>query len=194
VLRLRAHWGCSKAGVVDFTYDDRQLGTMTSDAALDRIRSRALDTIIAGLREAFDVQRCTLRLDVPGDVFPVAHEALGNSTRSLIGEQRVDQRRQPVVEALLGGVDQVVHVDTRQASDDPAFLRMLEIYGGMRAQIVTAVRGDGGRLLGIVSLHELRSPRDWTPGELALARAGADMVACLLSVSGSLDQSTEVEQ
>ena len=147
--------------------------------SVDQICSEALDALVAGLREAFDVQRCTLRLDVPDDVFPIVHDALAEPAGSLIHDRRVDQRAQPVVAALLGGAAQVVQADTRQASDDPAFLAMLEVYGGMQAQIVTAVRDDG-RLVGILSLHELRGPRDWTSDEISLARAGANMIGCLL--------------
>ena len=102
---------------------------------MDRARGAALDAIVAVLREAFDVPRCTLRLDVEGDVFPVLHEACTPPAHSLIGDRRVALPGQPVVEALLGGADQVVQPDTRAASSDPAFLAMLELYGGMGAQI-----------------------------------------------------------
>jgi GAF domain-containing protein len=88
-------------------------------------------------------------------------------------------RGQPVVEALLGGAEQVVQPDTRAASDDPAFLAMLDLYGGMGAQIVTAVRCEG-RLLGAISLHQLGRARDWTPEEVALARDAAALVARML--------------
>jgi GAF domain-containing protein len=159
---------------------------MDAEDELERVRSRALDAIVSGLREAFDVQRCTLRLDVPGEVFPVVHEALAPPANSLIGEQRVALRSQPVVQALTSGTDQVVQPDTRAASQNPAFLQMLEVYGGMQAQIVTAVRRDG-QLVGIVSLHELRAPRDWTTEETSLARIGAELIASLLNADGEGD-------
>ena len=89
-----------------------------------------------------------------GRDFPVVHESLGEGAATLVGERTVVLRGQPVVEALLSGVDQVVQEDCPAASDDPAFHAMLAAYGGLSAQIVTAVR-DGDRLVGIVSVHVL---------------------------------------
>jgi GAF domain-containing protein len=152
---------------------------MMSGSPLERARGAALDAIVVVLRETFDVQRCTLRLEVEGDVFPVLHEACRPPAHSLIGDRSVALTGQPVVEALLGGADQVVQPDTRTASDDPAFLRMLELYDGMGAQIVTAVRRDG-RLLGMISLHQLGGPRSWTAEEAALAREAAELVAAVV--------------
>ena len=51
--------------------------------------------------------------------------------------------------------------------------------GGMAAQIVTAVR-PGGRLRGIISLHDLRAPRRWTAEETELARRAAALTAAIL--------------
>ena len=146
---------------------------------LERIRGAALECVVAGLREAVAVQRCTLRLEVEGDVFPVVHESVVAPAHSLIGDRRVALPGQPVVEALLGGTDQVIQPDTRAASGDPAFMRMLDLYDGMGAQIVTAVRR-GGRLLGMISLHQLGGPREWTPEEAALARGAAELVARMI--------------
>ncbi len=70
---------------------------------------------------------------------------------------------QPVVLEVQRGV-QVVQDDSACAYDDPAFLRMLEAYGGLAAQIVTPVMRDG-RLEAILSLHQLGAPRAWTAEE-----------------------------
>jgi len=154
--------------------------------AVEEIRGAALDAIAVALREAFAVARCTLRLDVAGDLFPVVHESRVPPAHSLIGERRVELRGQPVIEALLAGADQIVQPDTRAASSDPAFLAMLEIYDGMGAQIVTAVRIDG-RLAGVISLHHLGGRRAWTPGETELARAAAALVARILEEPDDLE-------
>jgi GAF domain-containing protein len=148
---------------------------MTDHDHLLRLRATALDAIVAALREQVGVDRCTLRLDVAGEYFPVVHEALTAGTGSLIGDRKVSLQGQPVVEAILGGAEQVVQPDCAVASDDPAFQAMLAHYGGLGAQIVTPVR-EGTALLGIISLHHLGSPREWSERELALARAGADLV------------------
>ena len=65
------------------------------------------------------------------------------------------------------------------AHDDPAFQRMLEVYGGLAAQIVTPVMRDG-ELEGIVSLHQLGAPRRWTDDEVAAATRAAERVGELL--------------
>lgn len=145
-----------------------------------RLRATALDAIVAALREQVGVDRCTLRLDVAGEYFPVVHEALTPGTGSLIGDRKVSLQGQPVVEAILGGAEQVVQPDCAVASDDPAFQAMLAHYGGLAAQIVTPVRKDA-ELLGIISLHHLGSPREWSERELALPRAGADLVRRLVA-------------
>jgi GAF domain-containing protein len=56
---------------------------------------------------------------------------------------------------------------------------MREIYGGLAAQIVTPVLVDG-RVAGIVSLHQLGSPRNWTDTEIEACRATATRVGELI--------------
>lgn len=153
---------------------------MNDPDGLQRLRAAALDAIVETLREQVGVDRCTLRLEVAGEYLPVVHEALTPGTGSLIGDRNVSLQGQPVVEAILGGVEQVVQPDCAVASDDPAFQAMLGHYGGMGAQIVTPVK-DGDQLLGIISLHHLGSPREWSERELALPRAGADLVRRLVA-------------
>lgn len=150
-----------------------------STELLDELRVSALDAIVSKLRELVAVDRCTLRLDVAGDYFPVVHEARTAGAGTLIGDD-LSLRGQPVVAAILGGAEQVVQPDTRSASDDPAFQAMLAHYGGLGAQIVTPVR-EGDRLLGIISLHHLGGPREWSERELLLGRAAAVLVARLTS-------------
>lgn len=144
------------------------------------LRATALDAIVETLREHVGVDRCTLRLEVAGEYFPVVHEARTPGTGSLIGDRKVSLQSQPVVEAILGGAEQVVQPDCAAASDDPAFQAMLIHYGGLAAQIVTPVK-DGDMLLGIISLHHLGSQREWSQDELALPRAGAELVRRLVS-------------
>lgn len=152
---------------------------MSEADGYDRLRAAALDTVVAQLRERVGVDRCTLRLEVLGEYFPVVHEARTPNAGTLIGDREVSLQGQPVVEAILSGVEQVVQTDSAGASSDAAFQRMLRHYGGLGAQIVTPVR-EGDRLLGIISLHHLGGTREWTPGELALAGDGAALVARLV--------------
>lgn len=144
-----------------------------------QLRAAAFDTLVETLRASVGVDRCTLRLDVAGEYFPVVHEARTSGTGTLIGDRVVSLQGQPVVNAILAGAEQVIQADCASASEDPAFQAMLEHYGGLGAQIVTPVR-DGETLVGIISLHHLGGPREWSERELALPRAGADVVRRLV--------------
>jgi GAF domain-containing protein len=153
---------------------------VTADDAYLLLRAAALDALVAALRQAVSVDRCTLRLDVAGDYFPVVHESRTPGTSTLIGDREISLQGQPVVDAILAGAEQVVQPASVAASDDPAFQAMLAHYGGLGAQIVTPVR-DGEALLGIISLHHLGRPRDWSASDLALARAAAELVRRLVT-------------
>src|SRR5947199_4108730 len=110
-----------------------------------------IDAILGELLSSTGASRVTLRQDVPGDVFPVTHEALANGTQSIRGVATPDMARQPVVLEVQQG-RQVVQDDCLLASEEPRFRAMLELYGGLRAQIVTPV-SRGGHVTAIVSLH-----------------------------------------
>ncbi|WCB94911.1 hypothetical protein DSM104299_03651 [Baekduia alba] len=139
-----------------------------------------LDALLAGLRERLGASRCTLREADGAGGFPVVGESLGAGVASL-RDDRSDLRGQPVVVALSGGAAQVVQPDVRAISDDPAFLALMRRYG-VRAQVVSAVRAStGGRLLGLLSVHDAAC-RDWTPEECELAFAAAATIASVLDV------------
>jgi GAF domain-containing protein len=138
-----------------------------------------IEDVLQALLSSTSASRVTLREDVPGDyAFPVTHEALAPGVGSLRGERTVDLRNQPVALEVAAG-RQVVQDDCAQAFDDPAFHRMRETYGGLAAQIVTPVLSDG-RVAGVVSLHQLGSPRRWTEEEIEACRAAATRVGELL--------------
>jgi GAF domain-containing protein len=138
-----------------------------------------IDDVLQALLRSTGASRVTLRQDVPGDyAFPVTHEALAAGVGSLREERTVDLRNQPVALEVAAG-RQVVQDDCAQAYDDPAFHRMRETYGGLAAQIVTPVPV-AGRIAGIVSLHQLVSPRRWTEVEIAACRSAAVQVGELL--------------
>jgi len=138
-----------------------------------------IEDVLQALLSSTGASRVTLREDVPGDyAFPVTHEALAPGVGSLRWERTVDLRNQPVALEVAAG-RQVIQDDCAQAFDDPAFHRMRETYGGLAAQIVTPVLSDG-RVAGIVSLHQLGSPRHWTEEEIEACRAAATRVGALL--------------
>jgi len=136
------------------------------------------DTLEALLRH-LGASRVTLREDVAGEyAFPVTHEALTAGVASLREERTVDLRTQPVVRELSQG-RQVVQVDSRTAFAEPAYHAMLEAYGGLAAQIVPPVFC-GERLAAILSVHQLGSPRSWTPEEIAACTEAAGRIGGLL--------------
>jgi GAF domain-containing protein len=138
-----------------------------------------IDDLLQGLLDGTGASRVTLRQNVPGEyAFPVTHEALAPGIGSLREERTVDLRNQPVA-IEVGAGRQVVQHDCATAYDDPAFHRMREAYGGLAAQIVTPVMPNGS-VKGIISLHQLGSPRRWTDDEIDLCRTTAARVGELL--------------
>jgi GAF domain-containing protein len=138
-----------------------------------------VDDVLRGLLRDTGASRVTLRQDLPGDyAFPVTHEALAARVGSLKHERTIDLRSQPVALEVAAG-RQVVQNDCSAAYDDPAFHRMRETYGGLAAQIVTPVLTDGA-VKGVISLHQLGSPRRWTEAEVEACRAAAARVAELI--------------
>ncbi|MGH3066004.1 MAG: GAF domain-containing protein [Gaiellaceae bacterium] len=138
-----------------------------------------MQAIVERLLAGTQASRVTLRQEVPGDyAFPVTHEALAPGVASLLDERTVDLSTQPVVAELARG-RQVVQDDCGTAYDDPAFHRMRRSYGGLAAQIVTPVLREG-RLVAIVSVHQLGEPRAWTGEEIAAATLAAEEVDRLL--------------
>jgi GAF domain-containing protein len=133
-----------------------------------------IDAILHELLDVTGASRVTLRREVPGDVFPVTNEALAEGTASIKGVATPDMARQPVVLLVQQG-RQVVQDDCLAASDEPHFREMLELYGGMRAQIVTPVVEDG-TVAAIVSLHQLGRTRHWSDEEIAAASETARKV------------------
>jgi GAF domain-containing protein len=139
----------------------------------------AVDEILGALLAETGASRVTLRRDVPGAAaFPVVAEAVAPGVGSLREETSVHLPTQPVVLEVQAG-RQVVQDDCAQAYDDPAFQRMLAVYGGLAAQIVTPVLADGS-LEAILSVHQLHEPRRWTEGEIAAATEAARRIAELL--------------
>jgi len=137
-----------------------------------------IDAILGELLAATRASRVTLRQDVPGDVFPVTNEVVADGAEPITDVATPDMARQPVVLEVQQG-RQVVQDDCLAASHEPHFREMLELYGGLRAQIVTPIVRDG-RVAAIVSLHQLGRTRHWTDAEIATASETARKVGELL--------------
>ena len=138
--------------------------------------SASIEQLLDELRAALGAQRATVRVDVPDAYFPVAYESLAPGTGSLRADS-TDLRTQPVPRILAESDGQVVQEDSAAAfPDDAAFHEMRERYGGMRSQIVTGCYRDG-KLVALLSIHDLRAPRRFSEDERALCRAAAAEVA-----------------
>jgi GAF domain-containing protein len=137
-----------------------------------------IDAILEKLLSATGASRVTLRQDLQGDVFPVTHEVLTDGVPAIMGVRTPDMHRQPVVLEIQQG-HQVVQDDCLRSSAEPHFREMLELYGGLRAQIVTPVVR-GGRVAAIVSLHQLGRTRKWSDDEIEAAQSAAERVGELL--------------
>jgi len=136
----------------------------------------AIGAILEELLAATGASRVTLR---QGEGFPVTDEALAPGVASLREERTIDLRSQPVAQEVAAGRQVVQHDSAAEYPDDTAFHRMREVYGGLAAQVVTPVSADG-RVAAIVSVHDLRAPRRWTPDEVAACSAAAARIARLL--------------
>jgi GAF domain-containing protein len=138
-----------------------------------------VESILQALLAETHASRVTLRRGVSdGYVYPVTAEALAPGVASLKEERTVDLRVQPVVREVQRR-GQVVQDDCRAANDDAAFQQMLETYGGLAAQIVTAVVA-GNSVAAIVSVHQLGSSRQWSKEEVEACRLAAARLAELL--------------
>ena len=60
----------------------RRGAPMNPAPGFEVLRASLLDTLIGDLRARFEVDRCTLRLDVPGDIYPVVYESRTDRARS----------------------------------------------------------------------------------------------------------------
>jgi GAF domain-containing protein len=138
-----------------------------------------LQGIVDALLAETGASRVTLRQDVAGDTFPVTHEALAPGVASIMGVETPNMAGQPVVLEVTAG-RQVVQDDCEQAypSDRP-FHEMRVLYGGLKAQIVTPVVVDG-KVVAIVSVHQLGHARAWSERERASCSRAAATIGRLL--------------
>jgi hypothetical protein len=142
--------------------------------------SAAIEQLIEELRGDLGVQRATVRVDVPGAVFPVRYEVLAGGAGS-IRDDPTDMTKQPVPRVLAEHDGQVVQEDAAAAfPGDAGFHEMRERFGGMRAQIVTGCYREDGALVALLSIHDLRAPRAFSTAERERCRAAAAAIAGML--------------
>jgi maleate isomerase len=133
------------------------------------------DAQMAELLAEIGASRVTLRLDTPGEVFPVVGEACADGVRSIRDATEIDLRAARTFQHLERTHELLVQRDC--LADEPvAPPELIELYG-VRAQLLAPIVRDG-RLAGIVSVHHAGTPREWTPAEVeALERTAARVAA-----------------
>ena len=124
------------------------------------------------LREATGVFRTTLRLDTPGDTFPVVAESLGPGAMSIQGPAPFDLRQTATFQFLEREQRILVQDD---CTEDPAPPRELIEHYGVGSQMLAPLLRDG-RLVGIISVHHAAEPRKWGAEEVAALERAAERV------------------
>ena len=156
---------------------------MSGGHILARVNQTEIRDVLDSLFTMTRASRVTLRRDVPdarGRGFPVTDELLAPGLESIKDEEYTDIMASPVAAEAAGGT-QVTQKDSASCyPDDPEFHAMRAEYGGLGAQVVTPLFVDA-RLVGIVSVHHVGSPRDWTPDEIAACSRAAERIAPLIA-------------
>ena len=128
------------------------------------IASVAFQTLMEELLAATNSSRVTLRLDTPGQVFPIVAEALAPGIRSLVNDTSIDLRGAATFKYLERTLQPLVQDDCL-AAEDAAPPELIELYG-VRAQMLAPIVKDG-ELAGIVSVHYAPGPREWNGEDIA---------------------------
>lgn len=140
--------------------------------------SVSFQPIVDDLLAASGASRITLRLDTPGDNFPVVAEALAAGVAS-IREGRLDQRNAPTAHRLMETLDVLVQNDTLTA-DPPPPPELIQFYGTLAQMLGPIVSGN--EVIGWLSVHENRGPRDWQADEVEALRTAMARVQAELGV------------
>jgi maleate isomerase len=114
--------------------------------------------------------RVTLRLDTPGETFPVVAEACAPGVRSIRNATEIDLRAAATFQWLEREGRLLVQRDCLE--DEPvAPVELIDLYG-VRAQVLAPLIRSG-RLFGIISVHHAGTPREWTPAEVVAIEEAA---------------------
>ena len=126
-----------------------------------------------------DAGRTTLRVEeAPGGGFPIVAEAVADGVRRLRGGSVGDLRAAATFQALDRDRRPLVQEDLAHADPAPP-PALIEQYGA-RAQMLAPLSAPDGRLVGIVSVHEVRGPRPWSEADVTALQRAADELAALL--------------
>jgi maleate isomerase len=125
------------------------------------------------LLEQTGASRVTVRLDTPGEVFPVVAEALREGMRSIVDDASIDLRASTTFEFLEREKRSLIQEDCA-AGEYPAPPELIEFYG-VKAQMLAPLVLDD-RLVGIISVHFAPATRNWTSEDEAALDTAAKRV------------------
>lgn len=128
-----------------------------------------LQKIIEELLAETHASRTTLRLQRPGETFPVISEALAPGVSSIKDDYLIAADVQPINQFLEREKRILVQRDLLNAEPAPP-AKLIDVYGAKAQMLAPLIRT--GRLYGVISVHYAPGPRDWTQDDIsALERA-----------------------
>lgn len=137
----------------------------------------ALTAIADGLRSELRASRVTIRLANDEAEFPVVAEARNPGVQTLFGATEIDARAGATFRFVERELRPVVQDDISRhnLAPPPGFSTRY----GTRAQMLAPIVAHG-KLVGVVSVHQVNAPRRWSRSDLAVlerAAASAQRVA-----------------
>jgi GAF domain-containing protein len=135
------------------------------------------DRVLEELREATAASRVTLRLDTPGQVFPVVGEALAAGIRSIREATEIDLRAATTFQYLARELKPLIQDDCTQGNY-PAPPELIQLYGVKAQMLAPIVRDD--RLAGIVSVHYAPATRSWSATDITALEDAVGRIQALL--------------
>jgi maleate isomerase len=137
-----------------------------------------LERALEDLREATAASRVTLRLDTPGQVFPVVGEALAPGIRSIRDATEIDLRAAETFR-YLEREQRLLIQDDCEGGAFPAPRELIQLYGVKSQMLAPLVRD--GRLAGIVSVHYAPAVRRWSASDVTALEDAIAHIEHLLS-------------
>ena len=147
---------------------------------MESARAPSLEAIIGELHAATTANRTTLRLDAPGEDFPVVVESLAPGMRPIAGDVSFGIRSAGTVRYLESEQKVLVQRDILGVEPAPA-PELVERYGARAQMLAPLIRE--GRLIGIVSVHHAGGIRDFTSDEVAALEQAVDLILTELPAS-----------
>jgi GAF domain-containing protein len=126
--------------------------------------------------------RVTIRLDTPGESFPVAAEAVTHGARHIKGDTVLgDLRRFEIVQHLEREREIIVQNDLREAVP-PVPDELIALYGAHAQMLAPVTRGE--HLAGIISVHDVRGPQQWSERQIGALQQARDELSEMLEAEG----------